>query len=270
MTETTTEIPIYQVDAFASHVFAGNPAAVCPLDAWLPDTVMQAIALENNLSETAFLVKRGAGAVYDLRWFSPAREADLCGHATLGSAYVVANHLYGGATEVRFHTRSGLLTVTREGELYTLDFPVLAPTRIDHDPAVTEAVGGALGAEPAELWEQMDLMAVFGSEAEVAALAPDVAKVAALETRGVIATAPGDDCDFVSRFFVPRAGIPEDPVTGSAHCITTPYWAERLGKNALSARQISARGGAIEVALSGERVLISGRVAPYMEGRIRV
>ncbi len=266
-----TEIPIYQVDAFASQVFAGNPAAVCPLDAWLPDAVMQAIALENNLSETAFLVKRGpsaegAGAVYDLRWFTPAHEVDLCGHATLGSAYVVANHLDGGAAEVRFHTRSGLLTVTREGEVYTLDFPVLPPERIDDDPAVAEA----LGAVPKELWHQMDLMAVFDSEAEIAALSPDMAKLAALETRGVIATAPGDRCDFVSRFFAPRAGIPEDPVTGSAHCISTPYWSMRLGKAKLSARQISSRGGALEVALSGERVLISGRVAPYMEGRIRV
>ncbi len=270
------EIPIYQVDAFASKVFAGNPAAVCPLDAWLSDEVMQAIASENNLSETAFLVPRGAsaegagaegaGAEYDLRWFTPAHEVDLCGHATLGSAYVVANHLNGGATEVRFHSRSGLLTVTREDELYTMDFPVLPPKRIDDDPAVAEA----LGAAPRELWDQMDMMAVFGSEAEVAALAPDMTKLVALDTRGVIATAPGETCDFVSRFFAPRAGIPEDPVTGSAHCITTPYWAERLGRNKLSARQISARGGALEVELRGERVLISGRVVPYMEGRIRV
>jgi PhzF family phenazine biosynthesis protein len=260
------EIPIYQVDAFASQVFAGNPAAVCPLDAWLPDAVMQAIAIENNLSETAFLVKRGDGAEYDLRWFTPDHEVDLCGHATLGSAYVVANHLNGGATEMRFHSRSGLLTVTREGELYTLDFPVLPPRRIDDDPAVAEA----LGATPRELWGQTKLMAVFDSEAEIAALAPDMAKVAALDTSGVIATAPGQTCDFVSRYFAPRAGIPEDPVTGSAHCVTTPYWAERLGKAKLSARQISARGGALEVELSGERVLIAGRVAPYMEGRIRV
>lgn len=269
MTETATEIPIYQVDAFASRVFAGNPAAVCPLDAWLPDEVMQAIALENNLSETAFLVRRGDGAEYDLRWFTPAHEVDLCGHATLGSAYVVANHLDGGAAEVRFHTRSGLLTVTRAGELYTLDFPALPPTRID-DPTLVAAVAGALGAAPAELWDQMDMMAVFGSEAEIAALAPDMARVAALDTRGVIATAPGAACDFVSRFFAPRAGIPEDPVTGSAHCVLAPYWAERLGKTELSARQISARGGALEVEFRGERVRISGRVAPYMEGRIRV
>ncbi len=275
MTETTTEIPIYQVDAFTAQVFAGNPAAVCPLETWLPDAVMQAIALENNLSETAFVVKRGAsgerdGAEYDLRWFTPAHEVDLCGHATLGSAYVIANHLDGGAVEIKFHTRSGLLTVTRDGEIYTLDFPVLPPTRIDGDPAVAQAVGAALGAAPLELWDQMDMMAVFGSEAEVAALVPDMNKVAALDTRGVIATAPGDTCDFVSRFFAPRAGIPEDPVTGSAHCITTPYWAEQLGKNRMSARQISARGGALEVELSGERVRISGRVAPYLEGRIRV
>ena len=231
MTETTIEIPIYQVDAFASQVFAGNPAAVCPLEAWLPDAVMQAIALENNLSETAFVVKRGPsaerdGAEYDLRWFTPAHEVDLCGHATLGSAYVIANHLDGGATEIKFQTRSGLLTVTRAGELYTLDFPVLPPTRIDDDPAVAQTVAEALGAAPRELWDQMDMMAVFGSEAEVAALAPDMNKVAALDTRGVIATAAGDSCDFVSRFFAPRAGVPEDPVTGSAHCITTPYWAE--------------------------------------------
>lgn len=270
MTETTTEIPIYQVDAFASQVFAGNPAAVCPLDAWLPDAVMQAIALENNLSETAFVVKRGEGAEYDLRWFTPAHEVDLCGHAMLGSADVIANHLDDGAAEIKFHSRSGLLTVTRAGELYTLDFPVLRPTRIDDDPAVAQAVGGALGAAPRELWDQMDMMAVFGSEAEVAALVPDMHKVAALDTRGVIATAPGDSCDFVSRFFAPRAGIPEDPVTSSAHCITTPYWAEQLGKNRMSARQISARGGALEVELSGERVRITGRVVPYMEGRIRV
>ncbi len=264
MTKQTTEVPIYQVDAFASRVFAGNPAAVCPLEDWLPDEVLQAIALENNLSETAFFVKNGAD--FDLRWFTPAAEVDLCGHATLGSAYVIANYLDNGRTEVRFHSRSGPLTVTREGDLYTLDFPALPPRRIADSAEVAEA----LGAEVAELWDEMDLMAVFASEAAVAALAPDMAKVVQLETRGVIATAPGETCDFVSRFFAPRAGIPEDPVTGSAHCILTPYWAERLGKTRLSARQISARGGELEVEARGERVLIAGRVAPYMVGRIRV
>ena len=264
MTKQTTEVPIYQVDAFASRVFAGNPAAVCPLDDWLPDAVLQAIAVENNLSETAFFVKNGAD--FDLRWFTPASEVDLCGHATLGSAYVIANYLDNGSTEVRFHSRSGPLTVTREGDLYTLDFPALPPRRI----ADSAEVAAALGAAPAELWEEMDLMAVFASQAAVAALAPDMAKVEVLETRGVIVTAPGEDCDFVSRFFAPRSKIPEDPVTGSAHCILTPYWGERLGKTRMSARQISARGGELEVEARGERVLISGRVAPYMEGRIRV
>ncbi|MCH7793853.1 MAG: PhzF family phenazine biosynthesis protein [Proteobacteria bacterium] len=264
MTKQTTEVPIYQVDAFAARVFAGNPAAVCPLDDWLPDEVLQAIAVENNLSETAFFVKRGAD--YDLRWFTPAYEVDLCGHATLGSAYVIANYLDNGRTEVRFHSRSGPLTVTRKGEIYTMDFPALPPERIEDSAEVAEA----LGAAPDELWDEMDLMAVFPNQAAVAALAPDMAKLARLETRGVIATAPGQSCDFVSRYFAPRAGIPEDPVTGSAHCILTPYWATRLGKTKLSARQISARGGELEVEARGARVLISGRVAPYMVGRIRV
>ncbi|MFQ5468116.1 MAG: PhzF family phenazine biosynthesis protein [Kiloniellaceae bacterium] len=258
------DIPIYQVDAFASEVFTGNPAAVCPLDAWLSDGLMQAIALENNLSETAFIVKQGAD--FDLRWFTPASEVDLCGHATLGSAYVIANYLEPGRDEVRFHSRSGLLTVTRAGDWYTLDFPSLpsAPAPVD------EAVIGALGAAPAEVKVGQDLMAVFETEAQVRALAPDMGRVAALEVRGVIATAPGEACDFVSRFFAPRGGIPEDPVTGSAHCQLAPYWAARLDKTNLDARQISRRGGALKVEDRGARVLISGRVAPYMEGVIRV
>jgi PhzF family phenazine biosynthesis protein len=259
------EIPIYQVDAFASEVFVGNPAAVCPLDDWLPDETMQAIARENNLSETAFFVDEGDGG-YHLRWFTPAHEVDLCGHATLGTAFVIATYLDEGRDEVRFRSRSGPLTVTRDDDLYTLDFPALPPRRLEP----RGDVAAALGRAPEELWDEMDLMAVFASEAEVAALRPDMAKVAALDTRGVIATAPGESCDFVSRFFAPRAGIPEDPVTGSAHCILAPYWAERLGKSRLAARQISARGGELAVARAGARVRISGRVAPYMEGRIHV
>ncbi len=258
------ELPIYQVDAFASQVFAGNPAAVCPLEDWLPDEVLQAIALENNLSETAFFVKRGTD--YDLRWFTPAYEVDLCGHATLGSAYVIATYLENGRAEVRFQSRSGPLTVFREGDLYTLDFPALPPRRIED----SAEVAAALGAAPVELWDETKLMAVFASEADVAGLKPDMGKVAALETRGVIATAPGESCDFVSRYFAPKAGIPEDPVTGSAHCILTPYWSTRLGKTRMSARQISARGGALEVEARGARVRIAGRVAPYLVGRISV
>ena len=179
---------------------------------------------------------------------------------------MIANHLDNGCAEVRFHSRSGLLTVARDGDLYTLDFPALPPRR--SEPSA--AVAAALGAAPAELWDEMDMMAVFPSEADVAALRPDSAKVAAIETRGIIATAPGEARDFVSRFFAPRAGIPEDPVTGSAHCILTPYWAKRLGKTKMSARQISARGGELAVEARGGRVLISGRVVPYMEGRLRV
>jgi PhzF family phenazine biosynthesis protein len=199
-------------------------------------------------------------------WFTPASEVDLCGHATLGTAFVIAHYLEPERGEIRFNSRSGPLRVTRDGDLFTLDFPALPPERIDDDAAVAEA----LGAAPAELWDAMDMMAVFASEAQVAALRPDITKVAALETRGIIATAPGEACDFVSRFFAPKFGIPEDPVTGSAHCILTPYWARRLGKARLSARQISRRGGDLVVEDRGERTLISGRVAPYLEGRIRV
>ncbi len=258
------DIPIYQVDAFASAVFKGNPAAVCPLDAWLPDETLQAIAMENNLSETAYLVPRGAG--YNLRWFTPVREVDLCGHATLGSAYVIAQHLKPGADTMRFHSRGGELRVTRKGEVFTLDFPALERREMPDDPDVV----AALGAGPVEIWSAMDIMAVFSDEAAIRDMRPDMGRVAALKTRGVIATAPGREVDFVSRFFAPQSGIPEDPVTGSAHCILAPYWAKRLGKSKLSARQLSARGGELELEVKADRVLISGRVVPYMEGRIRV
>jgi len=259
------ELPIYQVDAFASHVFAGNPAAVCPLDHWLSDADLQAIAAENNLSETAFFVKTGAGE-FDLRWFTPVKEVDLCGHATLGSGFVIANYLEPALTEIRFRSRSGPLTVTQAGDIYTLDFPAGAPARLTDDPRVA----AALDAAPSEIWRDKNIMAVFATEAEVAALAPDMAAVAALDSGGVIATAPGTDCDFVSRYFAPQAGIPEDPVTGSAHCELAPYWAERLGRTKLQARQISARGGELTVELRAARVLISGRVAPFMQGSIFV
>jgi len=259
------QIPIYQVDAFASAVFAGNPAAVCPLDAWLADDVMQAIAAENNLSETAFIVKRGTD--FDLRWFTPALEVELCGHATLGSAYVIATYLEPGRDEVVFHSPSGPLTVTRNGAWYTLDFPAVPAEAV---VANTQAVAAALGAAPAEVRRAGKLMAVFASESQVHDLKPDMAQVLALDGDGVIATGPGAACDFVSRYFAPHAGIPEDPVTGSAHCVLTPYWARRLGKARMTARQISRRGGDLVVEDRGDRVGISGQVAPYMEGHIRV
>ena len=259
-----SELQIYQADAFAARPFSGNPAAVCPLEAWLPDAVMQAIAAENNLSETAFLVK--AGTDYDLRWFTPVCEVDLCGHATLASAYVVTSYLEPLRRQVRFHSRSGPLEVTRDGELFIMDFPTQANERVKD----TAAVAGALGATPRELWSGMDLMAVFASQAEIEALKPDMTAVAALPLRGLIVTAPGEGCDFVSRFFAPAVGVPEDPVTGSAHCALTPYWAERLGKARLQARQLSRRGGALQLERRGGRVLIAGQVSLYMEGLIRL
>jgi PhzF family phenazine biosynthesis protein len=258
------EIPIYQVDAFASQVFSGNPAAVCPLEAWLPDDVMQAIAAENNLAETAFFVRRGDE--FDLRWFTPAVEAEMCGHATLGSAYVILNYLEPERREARFHTRSGELIVTRDGDSYCLDLPAQPPERVD----VGADVAAALGAEPIELWRSLYSMAVFSDEAQIANLSPDFGKVAALEKGEIIVTAPGNACDFVSRFFAPGVGIPEDPVTGSAHTILAPYWAKRLGKTHMAARQISRRGGDLAVEVRAGRVLLTGRVAPYLQGLINV
>lgn len=258
------EIPLYQVDAFTNEVFGGNPAAICPLESWLDDETLQAIAVENNLSETAFIVPDGGD--FHLRWFTPGAEVDLCGHATLATSYVIANYLEPGRETMGFKSRSGRLEVTRDGELYTLDFPVLQSEVCDSPALLREA----LNAEVLETLDGMDLMAVVESEEAVRSLKPDMGKIAALETRGVIVTAPGENCDFVSRFFAPKHGIPEDPVTGSAHCLLTPYWAKRLGKSRMTARQLSARGGELVVELKGDRVLISGRAAPYMIGTIRI
>lgn len=264
-----TEIALYHVDAFTEATFGGNPAAVCPLEAWLPEATMQAIAAENNLSETAFFVRNGAG--YDLRWFTPAVEVDLCGHATLAAAYVIATHLDPSAETIRFDSASGPLTVTRDGEVFTLDFPTAVPEPFEDGGAVAAALGVAPQAvlkAPGE--SSGKFLAVLAGEAEVRAAAPDLEKVAALPGDGLIVTAAGDEVDFVSRYFAPHAGIPEDPVTGSAHVVLTPYWARRLGKTKLEARQVSARLGVLTVEDKGERTLISGKVAPYLEGRIRV
>lgn len=258
------EIPLYQVDAFTSEVFGGNPAAICPLESWLDDDVLQAIAVENNLSETAFFVPDGGD--FHLRWFTPGAEVDLCGHATLATSYVISNYLEPGRASIGFQSRSGRLEVTRNGDLYTLDFPVLESEACDCPPLLREA----LNAEVQQTLDGMDLMAIVADEAAVRDLKPDMGKIAALETRGVIVTAPGEDCDFVSRFFAPKHGIPEDPVTGSAHCLLAPYWAKRLGKTRMTARQLSARGGELIVEVTGERVLISGQAAPYMIGTIRI
>ena len=255
-------IPIYQLDAFSDRLFGGNPAAVCPLEAWLPDARMQAIAAENNLSETAFIVREGDG--YALRWFTPTLEVDLCGHATLATAHVVFERLQPGTTSVRFRTRvAGELGVTKQGEWLELDFPT-RPSTICDPPAGLEA---ALGIRAREVRRSMrDLVVVLASEAEVTALAPRMDALAALGPLGIIVTARGATVDFVSRFFAPGMGIDEDPVTGSAHCVLTPYWSGVLGKTTLAARQVSKRGGVLRCALRGERVGIAGRVVPYMEG----
>lgn len=257
-------VPIYQVDAFASKLFAGNPAAICPLEDWLPDSTMQSIAAENNLAETAFYVVKNGN--YHLRWFTPGFEIDLCGHATLATAHVVMELRREVTGRVAFATKSGELVVTRDGDLYAMDFPARSPVEIPANAALVEA----LGAKPKQIMAARDYFCIFETEAEVRAVTPDMNKLAALEKFGTIVTAPGTDCDFVSRFFAPAAGVPEDPVTGSAHCTLIPYWAARLGKTKMFARQVSARGGELWCEHRGERVTMAGRAVKYLEGTIVV
>jgi len=259
-------LAFYQVDAFADQVFAGNPAAVCRLETWLPDPVMQAIAAENNLSETAFFVPHEDG--FHLRWFTPVSEVDLCGHATLASAHVLVNHLDWRKPEIRFTTASGELTVTVRADRMEMNFPS-RPGKIV--PAPGELVDG-LGIQPRETRKARDLMAVVTTEEQVRACRPDPDKLSQLDVTGIIITAPGDDpdIDFVSRFFAPREGIPEDPVTGSAHCTLIPYWAQHLGKSRLVARQVSRRGGTLFCELQGDRVVIAGRAVTYARGTISI
>jgi PhzF family phenazine biosynthesis protein len=259
------KLRLFQLDAFASRVFTGNPAAVVPLDSWIDDATLQGIATENNLAETAFLV--GGRGEYEIRWMTPEAEVDLCGHATLAAAWVVFNELEPGRTEAFFRSRSGPLGVVAEGSRLALDFPSRPPR-----PAEAQAgpLAEALGRAPAETLSSRDLMAVYEREEDVRSLVPDMRKVGAFDVTGVIATAPGHECDFVSRFFAPAFGIPEDPVTGSAHCTLVPYWARRLGKTTLRARQISPRGGELFCELRGDRVEIAGRAVKYLEGTIEV
>lgn len=258
------EFPIFQVDAFASRLFGGNPAAVVILPQWLPDETLQAIAQENNLAETAYVVPREDA--FDLRWFTPAIEVDLCGHATLAAAYVLLNHGYTLQAEVVFRYQGGILRVTRESDLLAMDFPSRPPTPTQCDSALIHA----LRATPKEVHRSRDLLVVFETPAEVEALQPDLAALAKLDTFAVMATAPGKACDFVLRFFAPRAGIPEDPATGSAHCTLVPYWSKRLAKNQLHAFQLSRRGGEFFCEDRGDRVKIAGRAVEYLSGRISV
>jgi PhzF family phenazine biosynthesis protein len=258
-------LPIYQVDAFTDRIFAGNPAAVIPLDDWLPDATLQAIAAENNLSETAFFVRHVDA--YELRWFTPTIEVDLCGHATLASAHVVFRFLEPERRRVAFETRkAGTLVVTRQGDELAMDFPSWPPKACEAPAGLAVALGGS----PSEMLVSGDWLAVYERAADIAALKPDFAGLRRLD-RAVIVTAPGSDgVDFVSRFFAPGAGIDEDPVTGRAHCQLIPYWAKRLDKTWLSARQISPRGGALNCALDGERVTIAGQARLYLEGTITI
>jgi len=257
-------IPIYQIDAFTGRLFAGNPAAVCPLERWLDDATMQAIAAENNLAETAFLVREGGD--WAIRWFTPVQEIDLCGHATLASGFAVLRHLEPARENVTFHSKSGPLTVTRDGERLSMEFPSRPPVSCEWPAELEEG----LGAPPRDVLRARDYLAVFETEDEVRALSPRMDRLAALDALGVIATAPGREADFVSRFFAPRAGVPEDPVTGSAHCTLVPYWAARLGKSRLHALQVSPRGGELWCEHRGERVMMAGKSVQFLEGTIEI
>ena len=260
------EIPLYQVDAFTSKVFSGNPAAVCLLEKWPPENILQAIAAENNLSETAFLVRQGSAV--ELCWFTPRTEVKLCGHATLAAAYVLFECKQWLQESIRFVTRfSGELPVSRKNDLFEMDFPA-RPARTYPAAAGIAAVLGI--KNPEVLNSEEDLLVVLDSETTVRKIVPDMAALAKIDCRGIIVTARGDQCDFVSRFFAPRVGINEDPVTGSSHTVLAPYWARKLGKNELHARQVSARGGELYCRYMGERVRISGRAVLYMEGMITV
>jgi len=257
-------IPIYQVDAFTSELFRGNPAAVCPLDRWLPEETLQAIAEENNLSETAFFVQQQSG--YQLRWFTPVAEVDLCGHATLAAAHVLFRHLGETGSHLAFSTRSGSLEVTRQGRQYIMDFPADVLEHALAPRVLTEA----LNAEVEEvLLGREDFLVILSSEQEVRRVQPDFRKLKAVKGRGVIVSALGEEVDFVSRCFFPNYGVDEDPVTGSAHTTLTPYWAERLSKQELTARQLSLRGGQVGCTMLGERVALAGQAVTYMEGRIQ-
>ena len=258
------KIPFYQVDAFANRVFSGNSAAICPLSEWLPTETLQAIAMENNLAETAYFVPEGDG--YRLRWFTPSVEVDLCGHATLASAFVLMEHLQHSSSTISFETLSGQLSVSREGDMYTLDFPA----RPAHRGDLTKKIVEAIGLEPTEFWQARDMMAVFDNEQQIRAIHPDMALLAQLDTFALMVTAPGIDCDFVSRFFAPQNGIVEDPATGSSHCTLAPYWAEKLGKTKLHSRQLSQRGGEFWCEMQGDRVKISGQAVLFATGEIHI
>jgi PhzF family phenazine biosynthesis protein len=259
------KIDIYQVDAFTDELFTGNPAAVCPLKKWLPDGIMQNIACENNLSETAFFIPEENN--YNIRWFTTETEVNLCGHATLATAHVIFCHLSQGLTgHSQFNSKSGPLYVRKSGDLITLNFPLADLQKVDPPSELVQAVG----MKPVETWKATDYLILLNSQAEIIEASPDFNLLRTFDTRGVIITAPGDSVDFVSRFFAPGAGIDEDPVTGSSHTMLTPFWAQRLGKTEMVAQQLSRRGGTLYCRLLNDRVEISGNAITYMTGTISV
>jgi PhzF family phenazine biosynthesis protein len=258
------QLPIYQIDAFTSEVFGGNPAAVIPLEFWLEDNILQKIAEENNLSETAFFVDRGG--FYQIRWFTPQTEVDLCGHATLASAFVIMNHINPSLNEIVFGSQSGELKVGKKEDFYSLDFPAHAPEPCD----APEDLVRAMDIIPDKVFASDKYMLVYKTESDIRQLNPYMKLLKELDKLGVIVTAPGDNSDFVSRFFAPALGIPEDPVTGSAHCTLIPYWSKKLNKEKLHAFQVSERGGEIFGINNGNRVTIAGRAVQYLEGTISI
>ena len=258
-------IRIYQVDAFTEELFRGNPAAICPLDEWLPDALLQNIAVENNLSETGFCVKRSDHT--EIRWFTPEVEVDLCGHATLAAAHTLFEHENFQGEEILFSSRSGMLKVKKHADSLVLDFPVDTLTRV----AVPHEFVDGFGTAPLEAFKgKTDYMLVYGTEQEIQGMNPDLRLLAKVPCRGIIVTARGKEVDFVSRFFSPDSGIPEDPVTGSAHTSLVPYWSKKLGKRELTALQLSKRGGNLKCLLNGDRVEIAGKAKTYLIGQIFV
>ncbi len=258
------ELPLYQVDAFASKLFEGNPAAVCPLNEWLSDETMQSIAAENNLSETAFFVPKHAG--FHIRWFTPKCEVDLCGHATLASAYVLFNILGYQKDKIEFDSKSGILSVSRDNGWLVMDFPAQPPIPCD----VPDEIVAAFDKKPIECLKAEDFVVVFDREHEIKSAAPDLGQLLKLDLRGVIITATSTRYDFVSRFFAPKYGIPEDPVTGSAYTQLAPYWASKIGSNRFRAKQLSSRGGELICEHVDDRVLIYGKAVKYLEGKINI
>jgi len=258
------KVKLYQVDAFARKTFEGNPAAVCPLDKWLDERIMQNIAMENNLSETAFFVKNGEQ--YDIRWFTPTKEVNLCGHATLATAYVIFNILGHLSGRINFNSKSGLLQVYKDSEFITMNFPAEPPVPCDTPQAIVDA----FGKEPLEVLRSVDYIVVFDEYEELAQFAPNLDALKTLDLRGVCITARDKTYDFVSRFFAPNYGIDEDSVTGSAYTQLMPYWSNKLQQNSLRSKQLSSRGGELYCELKGERVTISGSAVLYLSGEIEI